>query len=90
MSAMDLDFIDSEVGAQMDEEQMEEEEEVTIRGARWGGWQQWSYLSVGKDLIISIHPKTYLTLLAFSKFSETKTATFFPETKFSGSDTETL
>ena len=62
MSAMDLDFIDSEVGAQMDEEQMEEEEEVTIRGARWGGWQQWSYLSVGKDLIISIHPKTYLTL----------------------------
>ena len=34
MSAMDLDFIDSEVEAQMDEEQMEEEEEITIRGAR--------------------------------------------------------
>ena len=45
MSAMDLDFIDPEVEAQMDEE-----EEITIRGAR----------GVGKDLIISIHPKTYL------------------------------
>ena len=33
-SPMDLDFIDSEVEAQMDEEQMEEEEEITIRGAR--------------------------------------------------------
>ena len=44
-SAKDLDFIDPEVEAQMDEE-----EEITIRGAR----------GVGKDLIISIHPKTYL------------------------------
>ena len=31
---MDLYFTDSEVEAQMDEEQMEEEEEITIRGAR--------------------------------------------------------
>ena len=38
-SPMDLDFIDSEVEAQMDEE-----EEITIHGAR----------GVGKDLIISI------------------------------------
>ena len=38
MSAMDLDFIDSEVEAQMDEEQMEEE--ITIRGARGGGRRQ--------------------------------------------------
>ena len=48
MSAMDLDFIDPEVEAHMDEE------EITIRGAR----------GVGKDLIISIHPKMYVTLLA--------------------------
>ena len=41
---MDLDFIDSEVEAQMDEEQMEEEEEITICGARGGGRRQWSYL----------------------------------------------
>ena len=41
---MDLDFIDSEVEVQMDEEQMEEEEEITIRGARAGGRRQWSYL----------------------------------------------
>ena len=35
MSAMDnLDFIDPEEEAQMDEEQMQEEEENTIRGAR--------------------------------------------------------
>ena len=34
---MDLYFTDSEVEAQMDEEQMEEEEEITIRGARGGG-----------------------------------------------------
>ena len=40
MSAMDLDFFDSEVEAQMDEEQMEEEEEITICGARGGGWRQ--------------------------------------------------
>ena len=40
MSAMDLDFIDSEVEAQMDEEQMEEEEEITICGARGGGRRQ--------------------------------------------------
>ena len=45
MSAMDLDFIDPEVEAQM-----EEEEEITIRGARGCGRQQF-------DLIISIHPK---------------------------------
>ena len=56
---MVLDFIDTEVEAHMDEEQMEEEEEITICGARGGGWRQRSYLSVGKDLIISIHPKTY-------------------------------
>ena len=41
MSAMDidnLDFIDPEVEAQMDEEQMgEKDEEITIRGAREGG-----------------------------------------------------
>ena len=39
MSAMDnLDFIDPEEEAQMDEElQMPEEEENTIRGARGGG-----------------------------------------------------
>ena len=40
MSAMDLDFIDPKVEAQMDEEQMEEEEEITIRGARAGGRRQ--------------------------------------------------
>ena len=35
MSAMDLDFIDPEV-----EEQMEEEEEIAIHGARGGGRRQ--------------------------------------------------
>lgn len=44
MSAMDLDFIDPEVEAQMDERQMEEEEEIAIHGARGGGRRQWSYL----------------------------------------------
>ena len=34
MSAMDFDFIDPEVEAQMDEWQMEEEDEITIQGAR--------------------------------------------------------
>ena len=53
LSAWDLDFIDSEVEAQMEEE----EEETMIRGARGGGRQQF-------DFIISIHPKTYLTLIA--------------------------
>ena len=41
MSAMDidnLDFIDPEVEAHMDEEQIgEEQDEITIRGARGGG-----------------------------------------------------
>ena len=41
MSTMDidnLDFIDPEVEAHMDEEQMgEEQDEITIRGARGGG-----------------------------------------------------
>ena len=37
MSAMDLDFIDPEVEAQMDERQMEEEDEIAIQGARGGG-----------------------------------------------------
>ena len=41
MSAMNidnLDFIDPEVEAHMDEEQMgEEQDEITIRGARGGG-----------------------------------------------------
>ena len=41
MSAMDidnLDFIDPEVESQMDEEQVgEEQDEITIRGARGGG-----------------------------------------------------
>ena len=38
MFAMDnLDFIDPKEEAQMDEEQMQEEEENTIRGAREGG-----------------------------------------------------
>ena len=50
---MDLDFIDPEVEAQMEEE----EEETMIRGARGGGRQQF-------DLIISFHPKTYVTLFA--------------------------
>ena len=41
MSAMDLDFIDPEVEAQMDERQMEEEEEeIAIHGARGGGRRQ--------------------------------------------------
>ena len=40
MSAMDLDFIDPEVEAQMDERQMEEEEEIVIHGARGGGRRQ--------------------------------------------------
>ena len=37
MSAMDLDFIDPEVEAQMEEE---EEEEIAIHGARGGGRRQ--------------------------------------------------
>ena len=45
MSTMDidtLDFIDPEVEAQMDEEQMgEEDEEITIRGGRRGPDMQW-------------------------------------------------
>ena len=40
MSAMDLDFIDPEVEAQMDERQMEEEDEIAIQEARGGGRQQ--------------------------------------------------
>ena len=40
VSPMDLDFIDPEVEAQMDERQMEEEEEITIYGARGGGRRQ--------------------------------------------------
>ena len=40
MSAMDLDFIDPEVEAQMDERQMEEEDEIAIQGARGGGRRQ--------------------------------------------------
>ena len=40
MSAMDLDFIDPEVEAHMDERQMEEEEEIAIHGARGGGGRQ--------------------------------------------------
>ena len=40
MSAMDLDFIDPEVEAHMDERQMEEEEEIAIHGARGGGRRQ--------------------------------------------------
>ena len=39
MSAMDLDFIDPEVEAQMDERQMEEEE-IAIHGVRGGGRRQ--------------------------------------------------
>ena len=38
--AMDLDFIDPEVEAQMDERQMEEVEEIAIHGARGGGRRQ--------------------------------------------------
>ena len=38
MSAMDLDFIDPEVEAHMDERQMEEE--IAIFGARGGGRRQ--------------------------------------------------
>ena len=44
MSAMDLDFIDPEVEAQMDERHIEEEDEIAIQGARGGGRRQWSYL----------------------------------------------
>ena len=73
-SAMDLDFINPEVEAQMDEEQMEEE--ITICGARGGGRRQWSYLSVGKDLIISIHPKVYLTLNCLNTFELQKQLSF--------------
>ena len=40
VSAMDLDFIDPEVEAQMDERQMEEEDEIAIHGARGGGRRQ--------------------------------------------------
>ena len=36
LSAMDLDFIDPEVEAQMDERQMEDEEEIAIHGAKGG------------------------------------------------------
>ena len=37
---LNLDFIDPEVEAHMDEEQMgEEQDEITIRGARGGGRQ---------------------------------------------------
>ena len=39
MFAMDLDFIDPEVEAQMDERQMEEKE-IAIHGARRGGRRQ--------------------------------------------------
>ena len=38
MSAMDLDFIDPEVEAQMDERKMEEE--IATQGARGGGRRQ--------------------------------------------------
>ena len=54
ISAMELDFVDHKVEAQMEKE---EEWEITIRGARGGGRQQF-------DLIISFHPKTYVTLFA--------------------------
>ena len=40
MYAMDLDFIDPEVEAQMEEE----EQEITIRGARGGGRQQFALI----------------------------------------------
>ena len=40
MFAMDLDFIDPEVEAQMDERQMEEEKKIAIQGARGGGRRQ--------------------------------------------------
>ena len=40
MSATDLDFIDPEVEAQMDERQMEEEVEIAIHAARGGGRRQ--------------------------------------------------
>ena len=40
MSAMDLDFIDPEVEAQMNERQMEEEDEIAIQGARGDGRRQ--------------------------------------------------
>ena len=40
MSAMDLDFIDPEVEAHMDERQMEEEEEIVFHGAGGGGRRQ--------------------------------------------------
>ena len=40
MSAVDLDFIDPEVEAQMDERLMEEEDEIAIQGARGGGRRQ--------------------------------------------------
>ena len=46
MSAMDLDFIDPEVEAQMDERQMEEEQENAIHGAR-GGCPATMKLSLG-------------------------------------------
>ena len=51
--SIDLEFIDPVVEAQLEEK----EEEITIRGARGGGRQQF-------DLIISIHPETYPTFIA--------------------------
>ena len=69
MSAMNLDFIDPGVEVQMDERQMEEEDEIAIHGPREGGRRQWSYPKVGKDLTISVHLKTYLTLIG--KLSKT-------------------
>ena len=47
MYAMDLDFIDPEVEAQMEEE----EQEITIRGARGGGRQQfWLFQFIRKHI----------------------------------------
>ena len=40
VSPMDLDFIDPEVEAHMDERQMEEEDEIVIHGAIGGGRRQ--------------------------------------------------
>ena len=60
MSAMDLDFIDPEVEAQMDERQMEEEEEIAIHGARGGcpatmklslGWKGFDNFSSSENVI---------------------------------------
>ena len=56
MSAMDLDFIDPEVEAQMDERQMEEEDEITIQGARgWKGFDKgWLAITKLKPLSLFI------------------------------------